>query len=70
MSADYEQSSLWSRESQEINELRALVDRTRQAWQQVRLVHAIGSPEEQQYWDAYRAASDRLWHRVYPTSWR
>lgn len=44
-----------------VEKLEAAVDRARRSWQQVRLHHAIGSPEEPQYWDAYRLASDRLW---------
>lgn len=56
-----EQANLWSNTTSVIEELEATVDRARGAWQAIRMRHAIGSPEEQQYWDAYRAASERLW---------
>lgn len=35
-----------------------------QASHQIRWRHAMGSPEDAQYWNTYRAASDRLWARV------
>ncbi len=58
-----EQPPLWHDEQgeNELGELRERLERARSAWQQVRLHRA----EEEQYWQAYRGASDRCWELLH-----
>jgi hypothetical protein len=46
--------------AREMDELSAWI-----AWKEIRLRHAVGGPGEQQYREAHRAASDRLWQRIH-----
>jgi len=60
---ELEQQPLWTEEPLDPTkrDLQDTLERARAAWQQIRLHHAIGSAEEEQYWLTYRSASDRYW---------
>lgn len=62
-----EQQPLWGRQTPGMEALYEALDENRQAWLEARLLYAVGSPEEQERWDAFRAASDRVWEVLHGT---
>jgi hypothetical protein len=53
-----DQLQLWDAQVQE--DATAVRDEARERWIAVRRNHAIGSSEEREAWDTYRAAGERL----------
>lgn len=56
---DEGQQELWP--SDDGDTRRAARDRARDLWQAERRHHGVGSAEEAEAWQAYRALSDQLW---------